>query len=91
MHFICLQIQAVVVYYCTEKGGETVPPKSQQQREAADKYLREKVDTIVTRVPKGKKEIVQTHAAARGESVNGFMNRAISETMERDNEGGEQE
>lgn len=62
-----------------------MPPKSQQQREAADKYLREKVDTIVTRVPKGKKEVVQAHAEARGESVNGFVNRAISETMERDN------
>ncbi len=49
-------------------------PKSQQQRKAADKYLREKVDTIVTRVPKGKNEVVQAHAEAHGESVNGFMN-----------------
>ena len=29
-------------------------------------------------------ERVQAHAEARGESVNGFINRAISETMERD-------
>jgi len=28
---------------------------------------------------------INTHAAARGESVNGFINRAISEAMERDN------
>lgn len=28
-------------------------------------------------------ECIQTHAEARGESVNGFINRAISETMER--------
>lgn len=62
-----------------------MPPKSQQQREAAEKYLKEKVDTIVTRVPKGRKEIVRTHAEARGESMNSFMNRAISETMARDN------
>lgn len=68
-----------------------MPPKTQQQREAADKYLREKVDTIVTRVPKGRKEIIQAHAEARGESVNGFVNRAINHEMERDNEGGEQE
>ena len=60
-------------------------PKSQQQREAADKYLKDKVDTIVTRVPKGRKAVVQAHAEARRESVNGFVNRAISETMERDN------
>lgn len=32
------------------------------------------------------KETVQTHAEAQGESLNGFINRAISETMERDSE-----
>lgn len=31
-------------------------------------------------------ERLQAHAAAQGESVNGFINRAISETMERDGE-----
>ena len=39
---------------------------------------------MLFRSPKGRKEIVQTHAEARGESVNGFINRAISEAMERD-------
>ncbi len=57
---------------------------SQAQRRATDKYL-EKFDEIRTRLPKGNKAIVQAHAEARGESVNGFINRAISETMERDN------
>ena len=28
---------------------------------------------------------IKAHAEARGESVNGFVNRAISEAMERDN------
>ena len=28
---------------------------------------------------------MQAHAEARSESVNGFINRAITETMERDN------
>lgn len=41
-------------------------------------------DRVNLTMPKGRKEIVQTHAEARGESVNGFINRAISETMERD-------
>ena len=36
-------------------------------------------------VPKGQKEAIKAHAEAQGESVNGFVNRAISETMERDN------
>ena len=35
-------------------------------------------------MPKGEKEIVQAHAEARGESVNGFINRAVKEAMARD-------
>ena len=31
-------------------------------------------------------EAVQTHAKAHGESVNGFIKRAIQETMMRDNQ-----
>lgn len=41
-------------------------------------------DRVNLTMPKGRKEAVQAHAEARGESVNGFINRAISETMERD-------
>lgn len=59
-------------------------PKSQQQRDAAEKYLKEKVDTLVVRVPKGEKEVIQHHAATGGESVNGFIRRAIAEAMARD-------
>ena len=59
-------------------------PVSEAQRKAAAKYL-EKLDEIRIRMPKGRKDIIQAHAAAQGESVNGFINRAIDETMERDN------
>lgn len=40
-------------------------------------------------VPKGEKDLIQAHAEAHGESTNGFINRAISETMERDKADGE--
>lgn len=63
-------------------------PVSEAQRKAAAKYL-EKLDEIRIRMPKGRKDIIQAHAAAQGESVNGFINRAIDHEMERDNEGGE--
>ena len=63
-----------------------MPPKTPQQREAADKYLKEKVDTIAVRVPKGKKEVISSHAEAKGESVNAFMNRAIDTQIAQDNE-----
>ena len=32
----------------------------------------------------GKKDIIKAHAEARSESVNGFINRAIDEAIERD-------
>ena len=41
-------------------------------------------DRINLTVPKGQKDLIQAHAEAQGESTNGFINRAISETMERD-------
>ena len=40
-------------------------------------------------VPKGRKEEIKVHAQAQGQSVNGFINRAIDETMERDKAGQE--
>ena len=48
-------------------------------------FIKEAYDRVNLTMPKGKKELVQAHAEARKESVNGFINRAISETMERDN------
>ena len=49
-----------------------------------DRYNAKTYDEIKIRVPKGQKDLIQAHAEAQGESTNGFINRAISETMERD-------
>lgn len=49
-----------------------------------NKWMAKAYDRVNLTMPKGRKEEVKTHAEARGESVNGFINRAISETMERD-------
>lgn len=59
---------------------------SEALKRAIKKYNQEKIDRISLRVSKGKKEIVQMHAAGRGESMNSFLNRAIDEAMERDNQ-----
>ena len=42
------------------------------------------LDRVSVAMPKGKKEIIKNHAEARGESVNGFINRAIDEAIDRD-------
>ena len=57
---------------------------SEAQKKASAKYL-EKLDEVRIRMPKGRKAAIQAHAEAYSESVNGFINRAISETMDRDN------
>ena len=54
------------------------------QKRARDKWLTEKVEDIRFRVPKGKKAIIQEHAAKLGESVNAFINRAVDEALAHD-------
>ena len=50
-----------------------------------NQWISKVYDRINLTVLKGKKEIIQSHAAEQGESVNAFLNRAVDETMERDN------
>lgn len=57
---------------------------SKTSSKVKDRYNAKAYDTILTRVAKGQKQQIQVHAAEQGESVNGFINRAISETIERD-------
>ena len=58
-------------------------PKANQK--AVAKYVKNHYDDIKVRVPKGEREIIKTHAEEYDNgSVNGFIQRAIAETMERD-------
>ncbi|MBQ9773830.1 MAG: hypothetical protein IJW30_04125 [Clostridia bacterium] len=45
-----------------------------------------KYDRVTVMLPKGKHPDVKAHAEQRGESTNAFINRAIDETMARDNQ-----
>lgn len=51
---------------------------------AQNKFIAKKYDRINLTVEKGKKDLIKAHAESKGESVNGFINRAITETMERE-------
>lgn len=57
---------------------------SKAQQTAVNKYVKKNYDRINVTFPKGQKEILKAHAAQHGESVNGFIIRAVHETMERD-------
>lgn len=59
-------------------------PRTEAMDRAIRKYDQEKVDRIVFRTPKGLKEQIQAHAERQGESLAGFLNRAVRETMARD-------
>ena len=68
-------------------------PASKAQQKAVNKYMAANYDRINLTVTKGQRSIIKAHAEKHKESVNGFINRAISETMERDSatgEGGEE-
>lgn len=56
--------------------------------EGNKRYL-EKLDEIKVRVPKGRKAEIQAHAESMGETTNGFIKRAIDETISRETEGTE--
>ena len=58
-------------------GGKT-------SNESKAKYNAKAYDRINIAVPKGRKAEVQAHAAPHGESVNSYINRAITEALERD-------
>lgn len=55
-----------------------------------NQFIAKAYDRVNLTMPKGRKEIVQAHAESRGESVNGFINRAIDSQMERDRDTGEE-
>lgn len=57
--------------------------QTEAQLRATKKY-HEKLDNLQIRVPKGTKTKIAEHAAARGESLNAFVTRAINETIARE-------
>lgn len=62
---------------------------SEARHRANEKYNAKAYDEIKLRVPKGTKEKIKQHADSMGESVNGFIKRAIQNQMKADNESKE--
>lgn len=62
---------------------------SKKQQASVNKYVKANYDRVNVTMPKGQKDVIKAHADSCGESVNAFINRAISNQIERDR-GGEQ-
>lgn len=60
---------------------------SKAQQKAVAKYEAKAYDKTLIRLPKGRLDEIRTHIEPTGESLNGFIGRAIDETMERDGSG----
>ena len=57
---------------------------SKTSSKAKDKYNAKAYDNFTLRLPKGEKAELQNYVAKRGESLNGFIKRAIKHELERD-------
>lgn len=53
------------------------------KKKANSKYLKNTVDTIAFRVPKGEKEKIKDIAEKAGLSLNAFIDRAVKEKIDR--------
>lgn len=62
-----------------------MPEKTEAQKRAQKSYM-EKFARVEIRMSTESRDLIQAHAKAHSESVNGFINRAIGETIERDND-----
>lgn len=57
---------------------------TEAQKKSAQKWDANNLDRISVALPKGKKDQIKTFAESKGESVNSFINRAINEAMEQE-------
>lgn len=67
----------------TEGGIINMAEKTEAQKRAQKTYIN-KFARVEIRMTQESRDQMKAHAAARGESVNTFINRAITETMEHD-------
>lgn len=58
---------------------------SKAQQKAVQKYVKKNYDRIELTVPKGQKNFISQLATAAGESVNGYIKKAVEERIQREN------
>jgi len=55
---------------------------SKAQKEATARYMKNNLDDIKIRVPKGKRDKIKAHAESKGMSLNAYINDLIDKDME---------
>lgn len=69
---------------CYNRDMSTYNGQTPARRKASEKYRTEKIDTILVRVPKGKKAVIQEAAAKKDKSLNQYIVDSINDAIERD-------
>lgn len=89
MLILCIQnvAQNPVIWYSLREVIYMAYKDKAAKTAYQNKFIAEAYDRINLTLPKGRKEELKAHAESRGESVNGFINRAIENQIERDREG----
>lgn len=60
-----------------------MPEKTEAQKRAQRVYM-DKFAVVQVRMERSAQEVIKAHAKKQGESVNAFINRAVTETIERE-------
>lgn len=55
---------------------------SEAQKKATAKYMKNKLDDIKVRVPKGKREFYKAHAERKGKSLNALIIELLEKDMQ---------
>lgn len=94
VHFYGFPYLIFYVINSYKKGVDFVQDKKPYivngERVGLEEYRKTKYEDLRVRVPKGKKSELQEHAIKQGESLNGFVNRAIDNQVKIDKEGGQE-
>ena len=78
-----LRLSSVLCYNLNMEKHSTYTPS---RKKANEKYLSEKVDNILIRVPKGKKAEIQDAAKQKSVSLNQYIVDAIDNALNQDRE-----
>ena len=57
---------------------------SEAQKKATAKYMKKNLDEIKLRVPKGQKQVIKDIAKGQGDSLNGYIKKAVRTQIKAD-------
>lgn len=75
---------AIIYAPYKKRGAQMYKGQTDARRKASSKYLKDTVETIAFRVPKGEKEKLKDIAERAGLSLNAFISEAVKEKIEKE-------